>query len=38
MKILISPLAGEMSGRTEGGVTERNIPMTSVGLTGFHHP
>ncbi|ESY02060.1 hypothetical protein X753_27035 [Mesorhizobium sp. LNJC399B00] len=22
---LISPLAGEMSGRTEGGVTERNL-------------
>ncbi|OJX82907.1 MAG: hypothetical protein BGO93_26570 [Mesorhizobium sp. 65-26] len=38
MKILISPLAGEMSGRTEGGVTERNIPITSVGLTGLHHP
>ncbi len=30
LKLTISPLAGEMSGRTEGGVKERSLSIPAV--------
>ncbi|TPN43477.1 propionyl-coenzyme A carboxylase alpha polypeptide [Mesorhizobium sp. B1-1-9] len=36
-KLLISPLEGEMSGRTEGGATERDVCEKSHATLRHHH-